>query len=118
MADATRSDSSDRDYGDSAGYGTGGSTSDYREVVGEDASRPGRPNPLDAVMSTPTASGRAGANWGTAKRADVGLALMAASAAVTVLLGVLVWRRIPSGGEQRRKYVDREQRERAARFQF
>jgi hypothetical protein len=29
------SDPSGRDFGDSAGYGTGGSTRDYREVVGQ-----------------------------------------------------------------------------------
>jgi hypothetical protein len=42
----------ERDYGDSAGYGTGGSALDYRDVVGGDESglTERRPNPLDAVM--------------------------------------------------------------------
>jgi hypothetical protein len=44
------SHSSGRDFGDSAGYGTGGSTRDYREVVGEDPATDKRPNPLDAVI--------------------------------------------------------------------
>jgi hypothetical protein len=48
---AARSDKSDneskRDFGDSAGYGSGGSTRDYHEVEGED--RVKRPNPLDEV---------------------------------------------------------------------
>jgi len=38
----------DRDFGDSAGYGTGGSTLDYRDLLPDE--RPVRPNPLDAVM--------------------------------------------------------------------
>src|SRR3954468_6136602 len=47
------SDPGGRDFGDSAGYGTGGSAQDYRDVLGEDAAgRPSRPNPLDAVMAT------------------------------------------------------------------
>jgi short-subunit dehydrogenase len=46
------SDPGGRDFGDSAGYGSGGSTRDYRDVLGEDAAgRPNRPNPLDAVMT-------------------------------------------------------------------
>jgi hypothetical protein len=41
----------ERDYGDSAGYGTGGSALDYHEVGDEDASPiKGRRNPLDDVM--------------------------------------------------------------------
>ncbi len=39
-----------RDFGDSAGYGSGGSTRDYQEVVGENPVTAGRPNPLDAVI--------------------------------------------------------------------
>lgn len=42
--------SGERDFGDSAGYGGGGSTRDYRDVLGSDADRPRRPNPLDEVM--------------------------------------------------------------------
>ena len=38
-----------RDFGDSAGYGSGGSTLDRRDVVGEESTRP---NPLDEVMDT------------------------------------------------------------------
>lgn len=37
-----------RDYGDSAGYGSGGSEKDYHEVG--DSAGPKKPNPLDAVM--------------------------------------------------------------------
>jgi hypothetical protein len=44
------SDPSGRDFGDSAGYGSGGSTRDYQEVVGENPVTTGRPNPLDAVI--------------------------------------------------------------------
>ena len=36
-----RSGSRERDFGDSAGYGTGGSTRDWREVMGDDRSRGG-----------------------------------------------------------------------------
>ncbi len=40
-----------RDFGDSAGYGSGGSTKDYHEV-GDNAADPvrTRKNPLDAVV--------------------------------------------------------------------
>ncbi len=44
------SDPSGRDFGDSAGYGSGGSTRDYQEVVGENPVTAGRSNPLDAVI--------------------------------------------------------------------
>ena len=44
------SDPGERDFGDSAGYGSGGSTRDYQEVVGENPVTAGRPNPLDAVI--------------------------------------------------------------------
>jgi hypothetical protein len=44
------SDPAGRDFGDSAGYGGGGSTRDYQEVVGENPVTAGRPNPLDAVI--------------------------------------------------------------------
>jgi hypothetical protein len=118
MADGSRSDPRERDYGDAAGYGTGGSTSDYRDVVGdEDANRPPGPNPLDAIMSAPGSS-RQTNQWGRVNRPDIGLALMAASAAVTVSLGVLLWRRIRSDRKQHHAYADREMRQRAARFQF
>ncbi len=44
----------ERDYGDSAGYGGGGSTLDYDELLGDENSGRdlGRPNPLDAVVHT------------------------------------------------------------------
>jgi hypothetical protein len=48
------SDPAGRDFGDSAGYGSGGSTRDYQEVVGENPVTAGRPNPLDAVISPET----------------------------------------------------------------
>jgi len=44
------SDPARRDFGDSAGYGSGGSTRDYQEVVGENPVTAGRPNPLDSVI--------------------------------------------------------------------
>jgi hypothetical protein len=118
MADGSRVDPRERDYGDAAGYGTGGSASDYRDVVGDDdANRPPGPNPLDAIMSTPGSS-RLSSHWGRVNRPDIGLALMAASAAVTVTLGVLLWRRIRSDRKQHDAYADRERRQRAARLQF
>ena len=43
-------DPAGRDFGDSAGYGSGGSTRDYQEVVGENPVTAGRPNPLDEVI--------------------------------------------------------------------
>ena len=46
----------ERDFGDSAGYGGGGSALDYREVVGEDPVDVPKPNPLDKVV-TPKQSG-------------------------------------------------------------
>jgi hypothetical protein len=51
------SDPSGRDFGDSAGYGSGGSTRDYQEVVGENPVTAGRPNPLDAVIPAQPPSG-------------------------------------------------------------
>jgi len=48
------SDPAERDFGDSAGYGGGGSTRDYQEVVGENPVTEGRPNPLDAVIPPET----------------------------------------------------------------
>jgi hypothetical protein len=44
----------ERDFGDSAGYGGGGSTRDYQEVVGENPVTGGRLNPLDAVIPPET----------------------------------------------------------------
>ncbi len=48
------SDPAERDFGDSAGYGGGGSTRDYQDVVGENPVTEGRPNPLDAVIPPET----------------------------------------------------------------
>jgi len=49
----------DRDFGDSAGYGSGGSTLDHREVGDAGASSTaGKHNPLDDVMDSPKATGR------------------------------------------------------------
>ena len=52
--DRTGADRPERDFGDSAGYGGGGSALDYDEVLGDENSRRdlGRPNPLDAVVHT------------------------------------------------------------------
>ena len=51
--DTTGADRGERDYGDSAGYGGGGSTLDYDEVLGDENSRRDiGPNPLDAVVQT------------------------------------------------------------------
>ena len=44
----------DRDFGDSAGYGSGGSTLDHRDVGDAGADRTaGKHNPLDDVMDSP-----------------------------------------------------------------
>ncbi len=60
------SDPSGRDFGDSAGYGSGGSARDYRDVIGESPATIDRPNPLDAVMTTGTDHG--GRQGGSADR--------------------------------------------------
>ena len=50
-ADVPVQPGSDRDFGDSAGYGSGGSTRDFREVGDLDADPvKGRRNPLDDVV--------------------------------------------------------------------
>jgi hypothetical protein len=61
----------ERDYGDSAGYGGGGSTLDYDELLGDENSRRdlGRPNPLDAVVHTDGDVGDAGGDGSTEKPA-------------------------------------------------
>ncbi len=67
-ADADRTDDSrttgnrsdERDYGDSAGYGGGGSALDYDEVLGDENSRRDvGPNPLDKVVHTESRKGEA-----------------------------------------------------------
>jgi len=55
--DGPTSDPSGRDFGDSAGYGSGGSTRDYQNVVGENPVTAGRRNPLDAVIPPAAGSG-------------------------------------------------------------
>jgi hypothetical protein len=54
-------DRAERDFGDSAGYGGGGSALDYDEVLGDATSRrdTGKPNPLDAVVHTERSGGDA-----------------------------------------------------------
>ena len=94
----TGSPGGERDFGDSAGYGGGGSTRDFHDVVGERAARPSRPNPLDAVM-TPRSGSRSRA--GADRRPDIGLAFMAGSALLTATLGMMAWRRARAG---RRRY--------------
>ncbi len=42
----------ERDFGDSAGYGSGGSTLDRHEVGDVPPDEPKKPNPLDAVVKT------------------------------------------------------------------
>ena len=50
-----RAPTRDRDFGDSAGYGAGGSALDFHDVGDEDADPvKGKRNPLDAVMDTGT----------------------------------------------------------------
>ncbi len=49
---------SERDFGDSAGYGSGGSTLDHREVGDAGASgTAGKHNPLDDIMNVGDADG-------------------------------------------------------------
>ena len=49
----------DRDFGDSAGYGSGGSTLDHRDVGDEGASgTAGKRNPLDDVVDLGDAADR------------------------------------------------------------
>jgi hypothetical protein len=94
----TGSPGGERDFGDSAGYGGGGSTRDFHDVVGDSATPRVRPNPLDAVMARPP--GRR-ARAGGGRRPDIGLAFMAGSALLTASLGVMLWRR--AGAIRRRK---------------
>jgi hypothetical protein len=48
----------ERDFGDSAGYGSGGSTLDFHEVGDEDANPvKGKHNPLDDVMDIEKGTG-------------------------------------------------------------
>jgi hypothetical protein len=102
-----------RDLGDSAGYGAGGSTLDYRHVVGEDhPSESRRPKPLDSVMSNrrPPDSGRV-----VPADADTALLLVAGLFAVSV--SVLLWQSFRPYRERARLVESGYERERAARFQ-
>lgn len=65
--DAAGAGRSERDYGDSAGYGGGGSTLDYDELLGDESSPRdlGRPNPLDAVVHTGGEEGESEADDGS-----------------------------------------------------
>ncbi len=57
---ATGNRSDERDFGDSAGYGGGGSALDYDEVLGDENSRRDvGPNPLDKVVHTESRKGEA-----------------------------------------------------------
>ncbi|HEX2552711.1 MAG TPA: hypothetical protein VHL98_03355 [Microvirga sp.] len=114
--------SSARDFGDSAGYGGGGSTRDYRDVLGEDEARR-RPNPLDAVMTIPPhrrreGSGRAGP--GRQERDPSADLVTAAGAMLVAGLGVLAWRYAQGRRSQRmqdRRRDDGAAREALARLQ-
>ena len=74
----------ERDFGDSAGYGSGGSALDYREVVGDPDPADRKPNPLDAVMR----GGDAGKPTGikTSGIALAGIGLLAVPLCVYALL--------------------------------
>jgi hypothetical protein len=87
---------SGRDFGDSAGYGGGGSTQDYRDVLGEDAAAR-RPNPLDSVMTIPPHRRRIERRgWGASaprqERDPSADLIVAACAMLFASVGVLAWR--------------------------
>ena len=102
--------STGRDFGDSAGYGGGGSTRDYRDVLGEDEARRNRPNPLDAVMTIPPHRRRVqGRGPGGAPDRDPSADLVTAAALMLVAgLGVLGWRHV---GNLRSRRIRRQQRQ-------
>ena len=50
--EAAGQDKTERDFGDSAGYGTGGSTLDRRDVGDSAPDETQKPNPLDEVVKT------------------------------------------------------------------
>ena len=102
--------STGRDFGDSAGYGGGGSTRDYRDVLGEDEARRHRPNPLDAVMTIPPHRRRGqGRGPGGAPDRDPSADLVTAAAVMLVAgLGVLGWRH---AGNLRSRRIRRQQRQ-------
>ncbi|MBM6595181.1 hypothetical protein [Microvirga pudoricolor] len=106
-ARATRLEASpsERDYGDSAGYGTGGSAMDYRDVVGDDGPR--RSNPLDRVMGHP--------------RSDAGglsvVTVLLGLAALALPLGIYMWQRSRPAREREHKARQGRDRENLARLQ-
>jgi hypothetical protein len=124
------SGSGERDFGDSAGYGTGGSTLDYREVVGEDPVVEHRPNPLDAVMPSTTKgadhpadrqeaasrpgsrcaegvppTGATGARWSQSDGPQR-TGLMAGLALIAVSLGLMVWSQRADRGLRAQRRAD------------
>lgn len=108
-------ESAERDFGDSAGYGGGGSTRDYRDVLGEDAAP--RPNPLDAVMTIPPQARRTGSRRSSARperdpSADL---VLAAGAMLVASLGLLAWRHTQERRTRRRRPDDGAVREALAR---
>ncbi len=96
MSDGSGMQATGRDFGDSAGYGSGGSTRDYREVLGEDEARR-RPNPLDSVMTIPPhrrrieTRGRTG-SYGRSERDPSADLVLAAAAMLVASIGILAWR--------------------------
>ena len=116
--------SAGRDFGDSAGYGGGGSTRDYRDVLGEDEARSRRPNPLDAVMTIPPhrrPQRRGPASAADRIERDPSSDLVTAAAVMLVAsLGVLGWRHAWDlrGRRMRRQWREEgETREDLARLQ-
>jgi hypothetical protein len=111
MADgrATSSDEKERDFGDSAGYGSGGSTRDYRDVVGDENEYASRPNPLDAVMRD---TGRRPHDVEVLSAVLLGLAVFA------VPLGFYAWRRTQPQRDQERRARMGRSREALARMQM
>ncbi len=93
----------ERDFGDSAGYGTGGSTRDYYDVVGDDGRRK-RPNPLDRVMG------------GSPDRSVTGPVLIALTI-LTIPLGFYLWHKSQPQRERERAARQGRNREALARFQ-
>jgi len=59
-----RKDTPERDFGDSAGYGNGGSALDYHEVLGEDAPPEGEQPPNDPFANLPREGDDAPADQG------------------------------------------------------
>jgi len=60
-SEVTGKETPERDFGDSAGYGTGGSAHDYHEVLGEDAPAEEEEPPKDPFAKFPRQGGNASA---------------------------------------------------------